>query len=65
MVEVLVVIQYSCQKWVRKKCSGIKGSMFKVMRSFTCKSCLNPVTVTGRTSVDIGASANLELVGML
>ena len=36
--------------------------MFKVMKSFTCKGCLNPVTSAGRTSVDIGASANLELV---
>jgi len=34
---VLVVIQYrvpSCQKWVHKKYSGIKGSMYKVMKSF-------------------------------
>ena len=23
-----------CHKWVHKKCSGIKGSMYKVMRSF-------------------------------
>ena len=23
----------SCQKWVHKKCSGIKGSMYKVMKS--------------------------------
>ena len=52
----------SCQKWVHKKCSGIKGSMVKVIKSFTCKGCLNPVTSAGRTSVDIGASANLELV---
>ena len=67
VVEVLVVIQYSvfsCQKWVQKKCSGIKGSMVKVIKSsFTCKGCLNPATSAGRTSVDIGASANLELVG--
>jgi len=28
----------------------------------TCKGCLNYVTSAGRTSVDIGASANLELV---
>jgi len=27
-----------------------------------CRDCLNPLTSTGRTSVDIGASANLELV---
>jgi len=51
----------SCQKWVYKKCSG-KGSMSKVMKSFICRSCLNPVTSTGLTSVDIGVSANLELV---
>jgi len=24
----------SCQKWVHRKCSGIKGSMYKVMKSF-------------------------------
>ena len=52
----------SCQKWVHKKCSGIKDNMVKVIKSFTCKGCLNPVTSAGRTSVDIGASANLELV---
>jgi len=49
----------SCQKWVHKKCSG---SMYKVMKSFICRDCLNPVTSTGHTSVDIGASANLELM---
>ena len=26
----------NCQKWVYKKCSGIKGSMHKVMKSFIC-----------------------------
>ena len=25
-----------CQKWVHKKCSGIKGSMSKVAKSFIC-----------------------------
>ena len=52
----------SCQKWVHKKCSGIKGSMYKVMKSFICRGCSNPVTSTSCTSVHIGASANLELV---
>jgi len=52
----------SCKKWVHRKCSGIKGSMYKVMKSFICKGCVNPVTGTGRTSVDIGGDANLELV---
>jgi len=42
--------------------SGIKGSMSKVAKSFICIGCLNPVTSAGRTSVDIGASAKLELV---
>jgi len=52
----------SCQKWVHRKCSGIKGSMYKVMKSFICRGCVNPVTGTGRTSVDIGVNANPELV---
>jgi len=52
----------SCQKWVHKKCNGIKGSMLKVAKSFICRGCLNPVTSAGRTSVDSGASAKLELV---
>jgi len=56
-------IQYtSCQMWVHKKCSGIKSSSSKVMKSFICRGCLNPATSTGCTSVDIGVSANLELV---
>ena len=46
----------SCQKWVHKKCSGIKGSMSKVAKSFICTGCLNPVTSAGRTSVYIGDS---------
>jgi len=25
----------SCQKWVHKKCSGIKSNMYKVMKSFS------------------------------
>jgi len=52
----------SCQKWVYKKCSCIKGSMSTVAKSFICSCCLNPVTSAGRTSVDIEASTKLELV---
>ena len=52
----------SCHKWLHKKCSGIKGRMYKVMRSFICRGCQNPVISTGHISVDIGANANLELV---
>jgi len=36
--------------------------MYKVMKSFICRGRSNPVTSTGHTSVDISASANLELV---
>ena len=39
--------------------------MYKVMKSFTCRGCSNPVISTGHTSVDIGASANLEVVDKL
>jgi len=35
--------------------------MSKVMKSFICTGCLNPVTSTGHTTTDIGASATLEL----
>jgi len=54
----------SCQKWAHKKCSGTKDSMSIVMKLFSCKGCLNPVTSTGHTSVHIGASANVELMDM-
>jgi len=49
-------------QWVHRKCSGIKGSMYEVMKTFVCRGCVNPVTSTGSTSVDIGVIANLELV---
>jgi len=52
----------SCKKWVHRKCSGIKGSMYKVTKSFICRGCVNPVTGTGCTCVDIGGDANLEFV---
>jgi len=52
----------SCQKWVHRKYSGIKGSIYKVMKTFVCRGCVNPVTSTGGTSVDISVNANLELV---
>ena len=52
----------SCQKWVHKKCSDLKGSMSKVAKSFISRGSLNPVTSAGRSSVDIAVSAKLELV---
>jgi len=32
------------------------------MKTFICRGCVIPVTGTGRTSVDIGVNAYLELV---
>ena len=64
VAEVLVVIQYNVLVVTSgyTRSSGIKGSIYKVMRSFICRGCMNPVISTGHTSVDIGASANLEVV---
>jgi len=36
--------------------------MYKVMKLFICRGCSNPSISTGHTGVDIGASANLEVV---
>jgi len=52
----------SCKIWVNRKRSGIKGSMYKVIKSFICRSCMNPVTGKGHTCIDIGGDANLEPV---
>ena len=41
----------SCHKWVHNNCSGIKGGMYRVMRSFVCRGCLNPAISTGHTSI--------------
>jgi len=34
--------------------------MYKVMKPFVCRRCVNPVTCKGHTSVDISVNANLE-----
>jgi len=63
VAEVLVVIKYN----VRVARSGytksvvVKDSMYKVMKSFICRGCSNPV-ISSHTSVDTGASANQEVV---
>ena len=45
----------NCQKWVHRKFSGIKGStsMYKVMKTFVCRGCVNPVTGTGHTNLEL------------
>jgi len=36
--------------------------MYKLMKSFICRGCVNAVNGTGCTSVDIRGDANLDLV---
>jgi len=36
--------------------------MYKIMMTFLCSGCGNPVTGIGRSSVHIGDNANLQLV---
>jgi len=36
--------------------------MYKVVKTFVCRGCVNPVTGTYCTSVDVGLNAYLELV---
>jgi len=54
VADVLVVIQYSVlvvrSEYVRS--CGIKGCMYKAMKSFICGDYLNPVNSTSRTNVD-------------
>ena len=63
-VKVLVAIHYSVlaarNGYTRN--AAVKRVACRKWQSFICRGCLNPVTSAGRTSVDIGASAKLELV---
>jgi len=36
--------------------------MYKVMKTFIFRGCMNPITGTGCTNVDIRVNANVELV---
>ena len=58
-VKVSVAIQYSV---VVARNGYIRNVVLKVAKSFIGRGCLNPVTSAGRTSVDIGARAKLQLV---
>ena len=57
------VLQTVAQKCVHRKCSGIKGSMIKVSK-FLYVEAVDQRASVDRTSMDIGNSASLELVGM-
>jgi len=53
VVEASLIIQYTVL---------VVTSGYKVMKTFVCRGCVNPVSGTGLAEVDIGAGANLELV---
>ena len=36
-VGTISVLSITCQKWVHKWCSGMKGSLYKASPSFVCK----------------------------
>ena len=54
-----------CNKWVHKKCSGVKGSLMKVSAQFVCKTCnkATPIIIETATKMDIGDGVELEQVG--
>ena len=52
----------NCQKWVHKKCSGMKGSMIEVSKFFVCRGCTDQPASMDRTSMNIGDGASLEFV---
>jgi len=41
------------------KCSGIKGSMIKVSKSFVCRGCTDQRASVDKTSTDICDGASL------
>ena len=41
-----------CQKWVHRKCSGIKGRMIKVSKIFVGTGCTDQQASMDRTSMD-------------
>jgi hypothetical protein len=55
---------HCCQKWVHKKCSGVKGSLQKLTTEFKCSVCNNPPGTQARTETEIhmGDGVKLEKV---
>ena len=50
-----------CQKWVHKKCSGIKGIAIKVSKYLVRKGCTDQPANMDRTSVDLCNGASVYL----
>jgi len=60
--EVMITGSWEWQKVMQKAVGWLCGVCGEVMKSLVCRGCVNPVTGTESTSVDIGVNANLELV---
>jgi hypothetical protein len=59
-------LQYtSCENWIHKRCSGVKGSRQKASAFFECRTCKERTQVTNiaKQNVDIGNGVKVEKVG--
>jgi len=60
------ILYHSCNKWIYKRCSGVKGSLRNVSQSFMCRCCKvdRPITDGLNTDLhmDIGNGVSLEKV---
>ena len=54
------VLCIGCQKWVHKRCSGVKGALKKVEGMFKCKRCVKGVI--NREEAKTGLSDGIERV---
>jgi hypothetical protein len=55
----------TCQKWIHKRCSDVKGSLQAASTTFTCRKCLKGVQQVAMATkeMDIGNGNALEKVG--
>jgi len=49
---LMTFISNSCQKWVHKRCNGVKESLNKVSHSFVYRCCAAGIVSTGVTNDD-------------
>ena len=51
-----------CDRWVHRKCSGVKGLMSNMVTTFECKICLEGDTDGGIAELDLGDGVKFECV---
>jgi hypothetical protein len=53
-----------CEKWVHKRCSGVKGSLVKASQTYVCRRCtrVGQDVAVGNKNFDIGNGVLLESV---